>query len=183
MRHAVFISASFLALAACSTEPEVDVENATIEDVANQVAEATDDKGNFIRPGKWSSTMTVEELTAPGMPPEFAERMKSTMGTGQSAESCLTQEEARKPKEEFFAGRNNQCRYDHFKMGDGKIDAKMRCSQGGVSQVMEMDGSYSPNSYAMRMSTRTEGGGPTAGMSMRMRIDAKRVGECTKGEA
>lgn len=175
--------APFLILAACNSEPEVSVRNASVEEVANQVAEATGDEGNFIRPGKWSSTMTIEELAAPGMPPEFAERMKSTMGAGQSAESCLTEEDAKKPNEDFFAGKNNQCRYEYFKMGDGKIDARMNCSQGAATQVMEMNGSYSPDTYRMRMSTTTEGASRTGGMTMKMRIDAKRIGECTRTAA
>lgn len=183
MRIAALLTASLPILAACSQEPEVSVRNASVEEVANQVAAATGDDGNFIRPGKWSSKVTVEDLTAPGMPKEFAERMKSTMGAGQAYESCLTEEDARKPKEEFFAGRNNRCRYDHFKMGNGKIDARMNCSQEGATQVMEMAGNYSPETYQMRMSTRTEGAGPAGGMAMRMRVDAKRIGECTKTQA
>lgn len=177
------VLALVLLAAACNKEPEVNVRNASVEEVANQVAAATSDEGNFIKPGKWLSKMTVEELSAPGMPKEFADRMKSAMGQARESESCLTEEEAKKPKEDFFAGRDNQCRYDHFKMGGGKIDAKMRCAQGGTAQVMAMDGSYSPDSYNMRMSTTTEGKGPTGGMTMRMRIDAKRVGECAKTKA
>ncbi len=69
-------------------------------------------------------------------------------------------------------------------MDAGKIDAKMICSQGGGRQVMEMAGTYSPDSYQLRMSTNTQfPGGPTDGMTMRMRVDAKRVGECEAREA
>ena len=166
-------------LSACHSEPQVDVKNASVAEVANKVADATAKDDFMIRPGKWQSTVTIEDVKAPGMPTEMAARMKGMMGSGQSHETCLTEAEAKRPNEDFFAGKNDQCRYDHFKMGDGKIDAKMTCAQQGVSQVMEMAGDYSPDNYRMTMQTHTEGGGPAGGMTMKMRVDSRRVGECT----
>lgn len=165
-------------VAGCSKEPTVEAHNASVSDVANQVAEATED-GDFIRPGKWASTMVMEEMSAPNMPPEVAAHMKSAIGQEQKSESCLTPEQVKKPKEDFFAGQNNNCRYDHFKMGGGKIDAKMRCSNGGMSQVMEMAGTYGPDDYSAHMSAKMEGMGKAGALTMRMRVTAKRVGECT----
>jgi hypothetical protein len=44
---------------------------------------------------------------------------------------------------------------------------------------MQMAGNYSPNSYDMKMSMKQEGGESTAaGMTMTMKVDAKRIGEC-----
>jgi len=163
-------------LAACGSEPGVDAENASVQEVAEQVRDATKEPG-FIRAGKWVSEVSMEELSAPGMPPEMRERMKAMVPPRQSFESCLTAEEARRPKEDFFAQGNNQCRYDHFRMGDGKIDAKMRCDRQGMTQVMELDGTYSPDTYTMRMTTSSQQR-PAGGMRMTMRVDAKRIGEC-----
>ena len=179
MRGALFLLAS-AALAACSPsepqpEPDVEANNATIEQVAEEVREATKEPG-FIRPGKWLSEITMEDVSAPGMPDEVREQMKGMMAGRQSYESCLTPEQANRPQEDFFSGKpSEQCRYDHFRMGDGKIDAKMSCSGG--KQVMELDGAYTPESYKMRMTT-TARQAPGGDMTMRMRIDAKRVGEC-----
>lgn len=177
MRRAVLIIAC-VALAGCRGEPEVDARNASVEDVARQVDEAR--ANDFVRPGKWQSKVTIEQLDLPGMPAEMAESMKKMMAQHQerTTESCLTPEEAKRPKEDFFAGKDNNCRYEHFTMGDGKIDAKMRCSgPQGVAQVMEMTGDYSPDRYSMRMATHTEGAG-TPGMAMRLRVESARVGEC-----
>ncbi|WP_310468625.1 DUF3617 domain-containing protein [Sphingomonas sp.] len=186
MNHTAFAAllACAIPLAACDSDPEVSATNASVEEVADKVADAGAGT-NFIRAGKWSSTVTMEEVTAPGMPPEMAERMKNATGAGQGKtyESCLTEEEAKRPKEDFFAG-SNQCRYDHFTMGNGKIDAKMRCAQGGMNQVMEMAGTYSPERYQMRMATKMDGaGGPVEGMTMKMRVDAKRIGACDAKKA
>lgn len=118
------------------------------------------------------------------MPPEAAQQMRQMMGDGRKYESCLSEEEAQQPNERFFAQNNSQCRYQHFTMRDGEIDAQMRCSQGEATQVMEMEGSYSPDSYEMRMTTRFEDApAPASGMRLQMRVDAQRVGECDGTEA
>lgn len=169
-----------LLLAACDRGPSVSVKNASVEEVANELAgSGAESSGSFIRAGQWRSTMTLEEMSAPGMPPAAAEQMARITGGAQSFETCLTEKEVQRPSEEFFAGGDRQCRYDHFRMGNGRIDSRMRCEHGGTSQVMELDGSYSPDSYDMRMTT-TLAGAPGGGgeMRMRMRVEAKRVGEC-----
>ncbi len=177
-----FIAILFPALliAGCQQEPSVSVENASVEEVANELAGAGAGRdGNFVRAGQWQSTITFEEMSAPGLPPAAAEQMARMTGPSQTFESCLTEEDAARPSEEFFAGRDRQCRYEHFRMGGGEIDSRMRCEHGGTSQIMEMAGTYSPDSYDMRMTTSVEGAPGAAGeMRMRMRVEARRVGEC-----
>ncbi len=169
---------SLLPLAACSTEPEVSAKNATAEEVAEQVADAGG-ADSFVRPGKWQSRVEIEEFSLPGAPPEVASAMRNMHKNVQVHENCLTPEDAKRPKEDFFAGENKNCRYDHFTMGGGKIDAVMKCTSEGMGQTMAMQGSYSPDSYQMRMSMAAQAGsGPSGGMTMKMRVDAKRVGEC-----
>lgn len=165
-------------LAGCHSQSTVEAKNATVAEVANQVAQTASNDPKAIRAGLWSSTVTIEQIDAPGVPAEMVRRMKSTIGSGQAHQSCLTEEEAKNPKANFFTGTGNQCKYDHFKMGGGKIDATMRCSQQGASQVMTMNGTYSPDSYRMSMNTHMEGVGPVGGLTMAMRVDSKRVGEC-----
>lgn len=186
MRHA-FLLIALLPLAACGRDsepgteggPDVQATNATVEEVAEQVREASEDE-QFIRPGKWVSQVRFDEMSAPGMPAGTADRMNEMLGTGQSFESCLTEEEARRPSERFFAGGDNQCRYENFTMGGGKIDATMRCTQDGSAQTMVMQGSYSPDRYDLRMTSRIEG--EQGDVRVRMRIDARRVGECDAAE-
>lgn len=183
MKYAILLFACALPLAACKKSPEVNEKNASVAEVAQAVRESGGNDA-FVRPGKWQSKVTIEEFEVPGMPREMAQRMKQTMAQYQerSFETCLTKDEAQRPKEDFFTGKGgDNCRYDHFKMGSGKIDAMMRCggdSDGG-KQVMQMAGNYSPNAYDMKMSMKQEGGeGTAAGMTMTMKIDAKRIGEC-----
>ena len=185
MRPALWLFA-VLPLAACQSEsgtesdPDVQATNASVEEVAEQVREASEGE-QFIRPGRWVSTVRFEEFSAPGIPEDAAEGMNRALGDAQSFENCLTEEETQRPNERFFAGADNQCRYENFTMGGGKIDATMRCtSAGGAAQVMRMQGSYSPDSY--QLSTTSTVDGPGGQMTMRMRIEAKRAGECKPAE-
>lgn len=183
IRYTLTLLACPLTLAACNNEREVDARNASVEDVAEQVAEARG-SDSFVRPGKWQSRVQIEEFELPDAPPEAREAMRSMHERAQVHESCLTPEEAKRPKEDFFAGDNTNCRYDRFTMGGGKIDAVMKCTGEGMAQTMAMQGTYGPDAYQMRMSMKAEAGaGPPGGMTMTMRVDAKRVGECDGKEA
>ena len=68
--------------------------------------------------------------------------MHQAMGQAQVHEVCLTQAQAKSPKEDFFTGADQNCRYEHFKWGDGKIDLKLNCKHPNATQTMELTGSY-----------------------------------------
>lgn len=170
-------------LGACGpSEPDVDVKNASVGEVAKEVADASRGGGSMMRPGRWESTMQIESFEAPGMPAQAKEAMKRLNADNKVFATCLTEQDVKRPNEDFFARTENSCRYDRFTMGDGKIDAVMRCGREGMNQVMELDGSYSADSYTMRMSSKSAGAGPVGSVTMTMRVDAKRVGECTGEE-
>ena len=185
MKNLAILVAGTAMIAACDRAPKVDEKDASVAEVAQKVREAGVDQ-TFVRPGQWQSTVTIDQLEVPGMPPEVARRMKTMMAEQQahSFRSCLTKEDVQRPKEDFFAGKNKECRYERFTMGGGKIDAVMHCGKGGATQTMQMAGTYSPDKYQMQMSTKVEGGGESQnGLNMQMRIEAQRVGECTSDEA
>ena len=179
MHRAILLLCLAVPLGSCGSKPAVDEKNASVEEVAQKVREASKDEG-FVRPGKWQSTVKIDKMDMPGMPPEVQTQMKGMMAQAHTSESCLTPEEAKQPKANFFSG-NENCRYDHFKMGGGRIDAEMHCDQGGTTQVMQMAGTYSPDSYRMHMTSK--GGAAGQSMSMEMSVDAKRIGECTGKES
>ena len=180
MTRTALLIAFALPLAACDSDPEVSARNASAEEVARKV-EAAGGSGNFVNPGKWQSTVTLQEMTVPGMPAAVADEMKRAQGRTTTSETCLTPEEAKRPGEDFFGGKDN-CRYEKFNMGNGKIDAVMKCSEGGAAQTMTMAGTYSGNAYQMQMTMQSQGGGEDGAMAMKMRVDAKRIGACTGKE-
>ena len=174
-----------LLLAACDNSPRVEAENASIEEVAGKVREANDGSTMFVKPGRWESSVELESIEVPGMPEAAVAQMKKTMArvaTGQK--TCLTKEQAMKPKEDFFAGAGSNCRYDKFSMDDGRMTGTMRCAnpQGGGAQLIRFDGTYSPESYEMRMDSTLEGASPGGPMKMVMRMTSKRTGECDGSE-
>ena len=59
-----------------------------------------------------------------------------------------------------------------------KIDLKLNCKHPQAVQTMAMVGSYSPEAYTMTMTMTNAGGGPAGEMTMKMKVDAKRIGEC-----
>lgn len=181
MKYALFVVVGAIALGACNKAPKVDEKNATPAEVAKKMQETGTDQ-SLVQPGLWQSKVTIEKFEMPGIPPEMAGRMKSMMAQNQAHdfETCLTPEDVQKPKEDFFAGKNNQCRYDHFTMGGGKIDALMHCGKESGSSTMRMAGTYSPDSYQMLMATEVEASdeGQQA-VQMQMRVEARRVGECS----
>jgi hypothetical protein len=171
------------ALAACNKGPEINVKNASVGEVADKVREASGD-GSFVNPGRWETKVSLLDIEVPGMPPQMAQQMKQTMGKVQdnTYATCLTDADVKKPKEDFFAGKNRNCRYDHFTMSGGKIDAALNCpGRGSESMAMTITGSYSRDSYEATMAMDVSGGPRGQGMKMRSHSESRRVGAC-KGD-
>ena len=176
----------FFMLAACDSGPSVTATNASLEEVADKVEAARQDS-NFLRPGKWLTKASVDEISVPGMPAELAAQMKQRGRDMPGTESCITEADRRKPNADFFTG-NKSCKYDHFSMGGGKIDGRMRCGAGGGTQLTAMTGTYAPDSYAMALSTVMENpaqgaSAGMAGMTMKLSVEGKRIGECDAATA
>jgi hypothetical protein len=119
------------------------------------------------------------EMKAPGMPAEAVSAMGAMAGKERVYATCLSAADAARPAGDFFAGDSKDCTYEKFVMGNGTIDARMTC--GGGRAVMAMNGTYTPESYAMTMQT-TADSGPAGAMTMRMAIDAKHSGACRGDE-
>jgi hypothetical protein len=165
-----------LALAGCGKKDKIEAEHAKPEEVMNKVARSD----LRFMPGRWESTMKIEKMEIPGLPPEAQAAMRQRMGAVQTFFTCLTKAEAEKPKTDFFQ-QNKDCTFDNFSMADGKIDAKMHCSNQGRTQTMTMSGHYGEKNYdiTMESSGAEIGGKPT---SMKMSVASKRVGECNGKE-
>lgn len=180
MHRSLILLCCTASLAACGSEPDVKMENASVGEVAREMKKQGAEA--FINPGKWQQTVTLVDIDAPGMPPEAKQMMQKAMGEAQVHEVCLTPEQAKSPKEDFFSGADKNCRYEHFNWGDGKIDLKLNCKHPNATQTMVLVGDYQPDSYVMNMTATNEGGGPVEHMVMKMKVDAKRVGDCDPKE-
>lgn len=173
--------AALAMLAACG-KGEVELENASVEDVVKASANA-----QALNPGQWTNTVKIVSVDVPGMP-QAGQAMKDAMTkamTGQTnvQESCVTPEQAKKPDAALFAGQGqNNCKFEKFEIGGGEMDAVLTCSPGGqASMKMAMKGPYGGDAYNLTSDMEISG---TPGMpgNMVMKIKAestgKRTGEC-----
>ena len=179
MKHAVCVTACVLCLTACNKGPTVELHNAT----GNQVAQAVTTAGvmnsdSMVQPGLWQSKVTVLDMNVPGIPPQYQARMKQEMAEhrNDTSKHCIKPEDVKKPKEDFF-GADKSCKYNHFTMGGGRIDIQMVCREENMTQTTNLAGSYTPTTYSLDMNS--SGSGPQQGMTMKMHVDAQRIGECT----
>lgn len=181
MKHAVCVVASVLCLSACNKGPTVELHNAS----GNQVAKAVAASGmmnsdTMIEPGLWETKATYSEMNIPGLPPQYAEKMKQSMAEAREKPShhCITEADVKKPKEDFF-GADKDCKFQHFTMGGGKMDIAMVCNREGSTQTMNMSGNYTPTTYSLDMAMNASGG-QESGMSVKGHIDSHRVAaQCT----
>lgn len=186
MKRAVVLLGIALPLAACGSKTEVNEKNASVAEVAQAVRESAAASDMYLHAGEWHVTSMIEDMSIPGMPAAAQAQMKKSMMQSPNFDFryCLTEDEAKKPGGKFFTGNQNKnCRYDHFTMGGGKIDAALRCDQTdtGQTMAMTMTGTYSPESYENRLTMKIEGGHEN-GMTMKMRAKAERVGACSEKE-
>lgn len=171
---------AMLLLAACGGGDTVTAQNASVAEVAEKVKNADIADESFISPGRWETSMEVQDISIPGMPPEVKQQMQSAMGQGKSFATCVTPEEAKRPKEDFFAGQDApNCRYDNFAMGNGRIDLTMTCKEDAGTRRMAMTGTYGDDAYTMNMDMSAPGRG--GAMTMKATVKGRRVGDC-KGD-
>ncbi|WP_265569860.1 DUF3617 domain-containing protein [Sphingomicrobium nitratireducens] len=176
--HLLSGAALALGLAACSSEPAVEGENMTAEQVAKEMRDAAA-TGSFFRAGQWESTVEIKAMEIDGVAQGMDNSIRDAMGQ-QTFSVCLTEEDVKQPDEDFFTGADSDCTYENFSLKGGKMNAKMRCTSGGAIQDMTMSGTYDADNYAIDVSTLASG--TPGGMSMDMAIRAKRVGDCAAAE-
>jgi hypothetical protein len=180
MKKLVLIAAC-AAVAACNKGANVDEKNASVAEVAQKVRESGADQ-NFVDPGLWEQTVRLLSVDAPGMPAEARSAMQKAMDQAQVHKVCLTPEEAKSPREDFFTGKAENCRYEHFKWGSGKIDLRLECQHPNTRQMMELAGTYEPRRYSLTMTATNLGKAPEERLVMKMKVDAKNVGPCPAGQ-
>lgn len=168
-------------LAACNDGPTVEKKNASTVEVAKSVADA----GMKLNPGRWELTMQFKKFEVEGMPPEAKAAMQKMLGETRTFASCLTKEQAEKPDGKFFGQQGEDCKYDTFTMGGGKIDATMTCKgtgeNAGNNASMTLAGTYSADTYDMTMDMN--GTAPNGkAMVMQMGLSSKHKGDCKGNE-
>lgn len=172
-RFAALAGLVALALSACD-QPE--------QGQSGQGAETPSAKsGAFqMQPGKYRTTVGVEQLEIADMPPAAADQLKAMMGEAAAETSCLTPERAARGvdviKEQIARGK---CRFDRFDAQGGKLDASFSCQTGDRMEMRATSsGTYSNTGLSVRVDGKLTGPGGRS-MHIVQTIETARVGECT----
>jgi hypothetical protein len=182
VKKTALILTSLILLTSCG-KADVDLTNASMEDVAKATASA-----ETLTPGDWSTVTEIVSVSAPGMPAQSKGMMdaisKQMVGKKSASQHCLTPEQAKRPDAGMFAGKDNgSCRFDRFALSGGTMNATVHCNPPGGrgEMVMAMKGLYGGESYALT-SEMTMSGMPGAaggkGMTIKASSKGTRTGAC-----
>lgn len=153
-----------LGLGACNSNEGVTAKDASVEEVAKAVAESD----VALRPGRWETSVSMggDVTPIPGA------------GKGGMA-TCLTNADLDEMDKQMMQKPMESCRYDSFTMAGGRIEGAMSCNPPageGPTMKMTMDGTYTPETYDLAMTTEMSMGGKS--QTTKMQVTSRRVGEC-----
>lgn len=113
-----------------------------------------------MRPGMWETTTTMD---MPGMPMKMAPT---------TVKHCYTAEEVKDQKKVISS--NKDCTVTDVKRSGNKVTWKMKCT-GQNPGTFSGETVFSGDSYVSTMQRESQGG---QGMSVNMKVEGKRVGNC-----
>jgi len=172
MMRTLTIAAS-LAAAACSSESGNGNSANETRDTGGQIVNSIQ-----MNPGRWKSKIQVADAVVDGMAPDELARAKEETN-GQVHTMCLTAKDLANPAEEIFSTGSAQCKYDHFTMKNGKIDAFMRCDSPEGSETITMKGAFEATRYRLETVATVTG---KQNSRMTMLVDGEYLGACTGDE-
>ena len=163
--HALVVAA--LALAACSKQEA--------DPAANNAAEAPPAPAAQIEPGLYRQATTVLELTDLTLSQTEADAAAKSIGTTQSEDRCVTPDMVSDPKALIESDIAEGCQMQRSVWDQGKIDIALTCPEGAASTggKLALTGDYAADSYAITMNMQGNDG-----EVMRMKVEAKRLGDC-----
>lgn len=173
------LALSICALGACNKQPQAAGAGKGAGDAPQAGAAAN---LQMPQPGRYRTTTRIVDVAFPGMDAAMAGRMKGMFGAqGQSAEFCLTAQQAGKGYQEMTrrAAQGN-CAYDSFKAEGGTLDAAMTCQTGrGMTTRSVLHGAFTSTGSHLQMTSDTSGAGmPGGGMHLQAEVVSERIGDC-----
>lgn len=173
MRRTLVTLMLLTALSACGDKPGNKTgEIAATDAMSRQAVKDEVDKVQ-LRPGQWEGRFTVQDIDMPGAPAGVKEQMKGMMNKS-AHRYCITPEQAANPSGDMFSSRENKdCTYAGFEARGGKMQGKLSCKAQGSIMNATLSGTYAPESYAMDMDMKTQGGPNGTTMAMTARSEGK----------
>lgn len=168
--------AALLMLSGCGQKDGADAAAGAAAKDGGDVAAMADT--NFrMKPGQYRSTVSVQKMTAEGLPAEMSQMMPKQ----QTFEYCISEADAAMGiegvKKQMAKG---NCKYETFQAGGGKVDAVFSCASApGMQLRSSAKGTYSDNgSEVAVVADMTMPGGKA--MHIEQTVKAERIGDCAK---
>ncbi len=177
MRKLLILGAATLALMGCSKQgADTDGDGQVSKEEAQK--ELSSGGAMAMKPGMWEVKIKFDSLEAPKMPEAARAGMSKAMNEV-SVKSCLTKEQVEKPGADFFGGdAGSNCTFQQIDRSGDKMSVQMTCKpQGSNVMTSKMEGSFAAETYSMTMEQKTSGT-PMGDMTMKGRIEGKRIGDC-----
>lgn len=137
-----------------------------------------------LTPGQWKSTMAMTKFEVPGAPPAMQEQLKAMIGRSQTAESCMTPEEAKKGVRDFSkASQSGDCTFENYTQSGGKMSGTLKCKGSPFGDAgVKIEGTYTSEKVQMTMAGDIAPPGipGSAKAAMAMSITSERIGDCAK---
>lgn len=130
-----------------------------------------------IEPGLYRQATSLLELKDPTLSAEQAAAAAKAVGSTQTADRCVTPEMIANPKAIAMSSVDEGCTIQRSLWEGGKIDIALTCpeSEDSSAGTMQLTGTYDAYRYAIAMLMNGQ-----QGEVMRMKVDAKRLGDCPK---
>ncbi len=129
-----------------------------------------------LAPGLWEETL-VFALDSVNGSADAATQMQSALPTPAPRRNCYTAADLADPRGLFLAGADQSCRFSHFVMEKGRIEATGDCSdQHGQTMHVTGTGQYSAAGYDFTFSGTGQAG--RLSLAFRGRDSGRRVSEC-----
>jgi hypothetical protein len=92
--------------------------------------------------GLWETKVSFTEVKATGLSEKNKRKLLDDVSQQLSGQACLSEEQARKPDADFFAGsQSDDCKYKKFDIKDGQLDLTLSCNMNAMATLdMDMKG-------------------------------------------
>lgn len=160
MRTLFALTASALALAACSGDEAADGDVPADTEIVEGGVEQGEIPAQPLRPGLWELDESVGEVAEAGMrTEEEAEIEADPVRRGAARTVCLPDDYADRPHPDFWASGGNNCSYADFAMIDGELEGALECNATPGSLTLAFDGEYTDTGFDLAMTATRSGEG------------------------
>ena len=129
-----------------------------------------------LSPGLWQETL-VFALDSVNGSQDVAAQMQSALPSPRPHSDCYTAADLAHPQDLFLAGAEQSCRFSHFVMANGRIEASGDCAdKSGQTMHVTGTGQYSAAGYDFTFTGTAQAG--QLALAFRGRDSGRRIGTC-----